>query len=101
MTNYQSGDVVFTEFPSLVILDVGDSDVLLSQITTEPPNSMFDVALADWHQAGLRFPSIARLHKLATLDKTLIHQRLGSISKSDRQHIATVLPQIIAVWQFL
>jgi mRNA interferase MazF len=82
MTNYQPGDLVLVSFPqtrgtqhktrpALVILDVGDADVLVARVTTQACTTAFDVAIANWQGAGLLAASVARLHKLATLAKAL------------------------------
>jgi mRNA interferase MazF len=108
-TNYQPGDLVLVNFPftvsgpgkprpALVILDTGDADVVLARVTTQASNTPFDVTLSDWQQAGLLAPSTVRLHKLATLAKTGVRRRLGSLSGSDRQRVAAVLQQIAASW---
>lgn len=108
-TNYQPGDVVLVDFPftvsgpgkprpALVILDTGDADVVLARVTTQAPNTPFDVTISGWPQAGLLAPSTVRLHKLATLAKTGVRRHLGSLVVSDRQRVAAVLQQIAASW---
>jgi mRNA interferase MazF len=110
MTNYPPAEVLLRNLPfshlggvksrpALVILDTGDADVIVARITTQRPQSMFDVTLADWQGAGLLAPSIVRLHKLASLEKTLVQRKLGTLTAADRQHVAAVLPQLLAVWQ--
>jgi mRNA interferase MazF len=95
MTRYELGDVVLLVFPftagprnkqrpGLVVLDTGDADVLAARITTQPPNSEFDLALNDWRQAGLLAPSTVRLHKLATLERNLVTRTLGRLTELDR-----------------
>jgi mRNA interferase MazF len=106
MTNYQTGDLVLVEFPlttsgrgkprpALVILDTG---VLLARVTTQQHSSAFDVALAEWKAAGLLAPSHVRLHKLATLAKSRILRRLGSLDAADRTQVAAVLTKLVAAW---
>ena len=84
MTNFQPGDIVLVGFPlsgssqvkarpALIILDTGDADVVMARITTHAYSTPCDVSLADWQGAGLIAPSVVRLHKLATLEKTLVH----------------------------
>ncbi len=94
MTNYQPGDVLLVIFPfahggqgkqrpALVIADTGDADVVLARITTQSWNTGFDVQLAEWQAAGLIAPSIARLHKLATINKSLVQRPLGRLTAND------------------
>jgi mRNA-degrading endonuclease toxin of MazEF toxin-antitoxin module len=109
MTSFQAGELVLVDFPftasgpskprpALVILDTGDADVLLARVTTQPHSGSYDVPLAGWQHAGLLAPSIVRLHKLATLAKTRVRKRLGTLDAPDRQSIAAALRQITAAW---
>lgn len=109
MTNYQPGDLVLVEFPlttsgsgkprpALVILDTGDADVLLARATTQQHASAFDVALTEWKAAGLLAPSHVRLHKLATLAKSRVLRRLGSLDAADRKQVAAILTKLAASW---
>lgn len=108
-TNFQPGNLVLVDFPyttggtgktrpALVILDAGDADVVLARVTTQLHTTSFDVTISGWQQAGLLAPSIVRLHKLVTLDKSRVRRRLGSLDVSDRQHVAGVLQRFAAYW---
>ncbi len=94
MPNYKPGDVLLLKFPftgtgetkrrpALLLLDVGDDDLVVARITSQMARSDFDVEIKQWREAGLRLPSIIRLHKLATLEKQLIERKLGKLSASD------------------
>jgi mRNA interferase MazF len=107
--NYQPGDIVLTAFPyaggaqskvrpALVLLDMGDADLLVARVTTQPHGTPYDVTLTGWRQAGLRAPSVVRLHKIATLEKTLIVQTLGRIGHGDRPKISAILRQTFGSW---
>lgn len=107
--NYQTGDLVLVTFPftasgqgkprpALVILDMGDADVLLARVTTRSRGTAYDVPVADWQQAGLLGPSIIRLPKLATIAKVRVLRKLGALVAGDRQQVAAVLQQIAAMW---
>src|SRR5581483_9728915 len=98
MTTYQPGEVLLVAFPytgsgqtkarpALVLVDTGDADVLVARITTQVYTTRYDVTISDWQGAGLLAPSIVRLHKLATLDKTRVRRQLGSLTPSDRQQV--------------
>jgi len=82
----------------LVILDSGDADIVVARVTTQSYRTAFDVAIVDWHAAGLLAPSVVRLHKLATLAKSLIGRSLGQVSTTDRQRIAAVLQRAFGTW---
>jgi mRNA interferase MazF len=89
MTTYEFGDVVLVDFPqsgtsqrkrrpALVVLDIGDADVVLAPITTQG-----DYALQEWAASGLLRPSWVRLAKLACLEKRDITRRLGRLRAQD------------------
>ena len=109
MTTYHPGDVLLVRFPyvsgtrqslrpALVVLDAGDSDVLLAKITTQRHGSRHDLVIVDWKGAGLIAPSQARLHKMATIEKSLIDRSLGRLQAIDRQQVAAVFSAMFANW---
>lgn len=94
MDSYQPGDILLLKFPfssvddvkrrpALVLLDVGDDDIVVARITTHKSRAAFDVEIKKWKEAGLRAPSLVRLHKLATLEKQLIDRKLGTLASED------------------
>ena len=98
MADFPTGTVVLINFPftngattkkrpALVLLDLADQDLLLARITTQPWGTSFDCPLENWSAAGLKAPSFVRLHKLATLEKTLIEKRLGLLTPADMQRV--------------
>lgn len=108
-TNYKPGDLVLISFPyargaraknrpALVILDAGDVDVVVARVTTQIYHTLYDVPIKDWQGAGLLAPSVARLHKLATLEKALIRRRLGSLQPADRQQVSLIMRQTYGRW---
>ena len=109
MTNYQPGDLVLIAFPftagpqtksrpAMVVLDVGDADILVARVTTQSGQDDHDVLLHDWKGAGLLAPSTVRLHKLATLEKALVQRRLGCIQMEDRAVISAAMQNIFGTW---
>jgi len=109
MTNYRPGDLVLISFPfstatqskdrpALVILDTGDSDVVVGKITRRRYSTPYDVNLTDWQGAGLLAPSVLRVHKLATIDKKYVRRTLGNLSPTDRPIVSLALHQILANW---
>ncbi|MER3435773.1 MAG: growth inhibitor [Leptolyngbya sp. ERB_1_1] len=106
MTLYSPGEVLLLSFPfsdgtgvkrrpALVLLDTGDDDVLVARITGQLNQTQFDVELQEWQQAGLRLPSIVRLHKLATLEKQLVARSLGTLTPSDFQQVQAKLQHLV------
>ena len=102
MTLYKPGDVVLVKFPftsgagsklrpALVILDTGDDDLVVARITTHTSLTLFDVVVVDWRGAGLLAPSNARLHKLATIEKSCVARKLGVLSPQELAKVQTTL----------
>jgi mRNA interferase MazF len=105
MPIYSPGEVVLLTFPytdavsakqrpALVVLDVGDDDVLVARITSRAAATRFDVELGDWQQAGLLLQSTVRLHKLATVEKRLVKRKLGTLSAEEWQRIRAVVASL-------
>jgi mRNA interferase MazF len=72
--------------PALVLFDLG-RDVLICRITSAVSATPLDITISDWRLAGLAKPSIARLDRLVTAEKALLHVRLGELSPSDKAAI--------------
>ncbi len=73
--------------PSVVLADTSE-DITVAFITTqlkwqEPTDLLLTPALSN----GLKKPSLIRLSKLATLDKTLIKGRMGKLNIMDIRHL--------------
>lgn len=109
MTTYSPGQVVLVSFPfttgsaaksrpALVVLDHGDNDLLLARITTQPHHAAGDCPIKEWRAAGLLAPSIARLNKLATLDKSLVKRVIGTLQPADKLAIKAVLQSLFSSW---
>ena len=79
--------------PALVLLDTGDEDIVVARVTSQAVADPYDAGLDDWRQAGLLLPSIARLHKVATLQKRLVGGRLGRLSPGDWSRVILTLRQ--------
>ena len=108
MANYQRGDVVLVSFPftgstvskrrpALVLLDTGGQDIVAARVTSRVARPPFDVGIADWRQAGLRLPSLVRVHKAATIQKQLVERRLGALTHDDWAKVRAALQQICAL----
>jgi hypothetical protein len=57
--------------------------VVVARITSQIVQTVFDVQLADWQKASLLFPSIVRVHKVATFEKRLVDRALGKLTRRD------------------
>jgi mRNA interferase MazF len=91
---FKAGEVVLISFPftdgvgikkrpALVVFDSKDGDFILARITSKSNNSIFDFPIIDWKSAGLLIDSTVRLHKLATLEISLIDKALGILTAFD------------------
>lgn len=98
ITNYNFGEVVLIAFPftdstgskkrpALVLYGAGDPVVLVARITSQSVLTEDDVLLNNWKFAGLLAPPTVRLHKVATLEKSLVSRSLGILADNDRQAI--------------
>ncbi len=108
-TTYQPGDLVLIAFPfssgveakrrpALVLLDIGDADIVVARVTTRHYQTPFDVALVDWQNASLLAASVVRLHKVATLERALVDRHMGQVSTADRTRIAAILKSTYGAW---
>jgi mRNA interferase MazF len=107
MTNYRSGDVVLIAFPfasgagvkhrpAVVLLDAGDSDIVVVRVTTQEHTTACDVPINDWTAAGLLAPSIVRVHKVATLEKALVRRQIGRLEAADWGSVAAAARRAFA-----
>lgn len=102
MTNYEFGEVVLVEFyqtgttvrkrrPALVILDIGDADVILAPITTRERTGPGDYQIKDWRNSGLVRESWVRLAKISCLEKSDIICRRGKFTDGELEEVVRVL----------
>jgi len=86
------GEVVLLKFPftngqshkrrpALVLLDTDDKDFIACRVTSKLYNTEYDFEIEDWKHCGLKLQSIIRLHKIASLDKNLVEETMGTINK--------------------
>jgi mRNA interferase MazF len=99
MTSYSYGDVVLVHFPQsgtaarkqrpgVIILDIGDADVVIAPITSKARTQSGDLALARLPGTGLLRPSWVRLSKVVTLLKSDLARTMGRLDAADRSMIA-------------
>ena len=99
MTNYEFGAVVLIFFPQsgttvkkqrpgVVVLDIGDSDLVIAPVTSKTRQQAGDLPLTSLTGTGLIRPSWVRMAKVATLLKADIIRSLGRLTDGDRQQVA-------------
>lgn len=99
MTSYEFGAVVLVYFPQsgttarkqrpgIVVLDIGDADLVIAPVTSIVRSQAGDMPLTSLPGTGLIRPSWVRLAKVATLLKTDLVRALGRLSVSDRNQLA-------------
>lgn len=104
MINYKFGHVVLIDFlqpdgnkkkrPALVILDIGDSDVVVVPITTKERKGMGDYKIKNWQDSGLLLASWMRLAKVSCLARNDVNRSLGSITNYDKRKIISLWKEI-------
>jgi mRNA interferase MazF len=69
--------------PALVLFDLQE-DAIICRVTSVLRFGPLDVRLhSDWQTAGLLRPSVARLDRIVTAEKSIFIRRLGSLSADD------------------
>lgn len=68
--------------PAPVLFDL-PQDAVTCRVTSVHRSGLLDVTLNDWQAAGLLKPSVARLDRLVTAEKTIFLRRLGVLSPAD------------------
>ena len=74
--------VVSKRRPVLALFDL-DFDAIICRITSVQHAGPLDVPIIDWAGAGLARPSVARLNRLVTAEKSLLGTKLGQLNSSD------------------
>ena len=78
--------------PVLVIFDL-QQDAIICRVTSVLRTGPLDVTLADWQAAGLLKPSVARLDRLVTAERTIFLRRLGVLVSGDLEAVRTTWNQ--------
>ncbi len=103
---YLFGDVLIINFPFsdgqgskrrpvMVLKDTNDKDILVAKITSQSYNTSFDTTLQDWTQAGLLSPSVIRIHKIQTLQSSLIFGHIGRLTSTDLKTVKKTLMRLV------
>lgn len=87
--------MTFKRRPGLLLKEFDDGDILVCRITGQFYDTAFDLEIADWKAAGLKIPSVIRLHKMATIDKDMVEDVLGEIPENIKKQIRSSFMKII------
>jgi mRNA interferase MazF len=113
MTIYKFGDVILVPFPftdgssskkrpAIVIstdsYDRHKPDLILIAVTSQVSTDLQfgEASIADWSAAGLIKPSVIK-PAIATIEKTLVIRKLGSLQGLDLETFSSILQQIIKI----
>lgn len=104
MTNYKFGHIVLIDFlqpdgikkkrPALIILDIGDSDIVVVPITTRERKGTGDYKIKNWQDSGLLLASWVRLAKVSCLARNDINRSLEVITNHDKRKIISLWREI-------
>lgn len=84
----------FKRRPAIVIQDTSDGDIIVCRITSQIYHTNYDILIKEWRESGLKLPSVIRIHKIATLDKSLVELKMGEINSTLKERIKEVLAKI-------
>jgi mRNA interferase MazF len=82
-----SDGINFKKRPAIVINEFDDGDIIVCRITSQLYNSDYDYYLENWSETGLKLPSVVRVHKIATLDKSLVERKMGKLNEASKESI--------------
>jgi len=91
------GDILICDFPftsgvtskvrpALLLFDL-QQDAIICRVTSVLHTGSLDVILNDWRSAGLLKPSVVRLGRIITAEKTIFLRRLGTLSAADLEAV--------------
>jgi mRNA interferase MazF len=78
--------------PALFLFDL-QQDAIICRVTSVQRTGSLDVILTDWQAAGLLKPSVARLDRVVTAEKSVLVRRLGVLSARDLESVRTTWNQ--------
>jgi|SRR5690349_19161320 mRNA interferase MazF len=72
--------------PALVLFDLKD-DVIICRITSAARSGALDVVISDWRKSGLLKPSVARLDRIVTAERTVLLREPGKLTAKDLEAV--------------
>jgi mRNA interferase MazF len=106
---FKFGDIVLLHFPftdtlrkkkrpALILFDTDDEDIIVARVTSKLHNTNFDLQIDNWESYGLKLPSVVRLHKVATLDKSIVDKIIGRLDNDQKNKIIYKVKELIENW---
>ncbi|KJS03662.1 MAG: hypothetical protein VR68_00685 [Peptococcaceae bacterium BRH_c4a] len=96
MTKFEPGEVVLVPFPfsdltgvkkrpALVLADIeGGHEIICLMLTSvQMKSEKYEYNIASWKEAGLLKPTVARIHRLFTLNQNMVHKKLGRLAAEE------------------
>jgi mRNA interferase MazF len=108
MTIYDRGDVILVPFPfsdlsgskkrpALVLATISDWSELICMMLTSSPKGKGEIPIKHIIEAGLPKPTVARIHRLFTIDQSIVLKKIGSLNSEDFDNILRSLSLILQV----
>ncbi|WP_025209484.1 type II toxin-antitoxin system PemK/MazF family toxin [Hippea sp. KM1] len=105
MTRYSFGDIVIIGFPftnmnnavmrpAMVLVDIGDEDVIVCKITSQKRDIETDLYISNWQKKGLLRESYVRLSKIATLNRKDIKKKMSRLDDRDIKNAKQILKKL-------
>ena len=106
--HYEVGDVLLVRFPRsggygskqrpvLVMLDIGDADIVVAPITSAERHGTGDYGIQGWSASGLLRTSWVRLAKLTTIEKVDVVVHLGRFLDADLSNVSRIFRELFPV----
>ncbi|MCY7351320.1 MAG: type II toxin-antitoxin system PemK/MazF family toxin [Cytophagaceae bacterium] len=102
--SYSFGEIVLLRFPftdgtgfkqrpAVVLKDTQDGDLLVARVTSRLRSGPYELSIQDWQMTGLLRPSQIRIHKIASLEVSLVVRSIRSLSVTDFSELRRGLEQ--------
>ncbi|MCL6100558.1 MAG: type II toxin-antitoxin system PemK/MazF family toxin, partial [Bacteroidetes bacterium] len=83
--------------PALVLLDADDNDIVVARITSQLNKDNYTLEINEWQTCGLLLPPVVKLNKVATINKSHIYFKLGSLQDTDLAEIKRMLKDMLSL----
>lgn len=102
MTSFKRGDVILVPFPfsdlsgskkrpALVLAVNNDWRELVCMMLTSSPKGIMEIPVSHLDSTGLPKPTVARIHRLFSIDQSIVLKKLGSLHPEDLKNVMNAL----------